>query len=644
MKNIYLLYLLFLPALSFCQQKKIDSLYNLIEINKADTHTCKAYVKLINYNLFSKPNEALKLAKSQINLAKETGHLKTLVSAYNCLGNAFYVQNNYVEAIENYLKAVELLEGAGRIDECGGSYHNIANIYTRWRQVDKATSFLNKAIKINKRIKNNKSLINNYLTLQTINLDINKDYELAIKYCDTALEVSKKSGKVKANSLIFDNLSSIYLKLEKYDSALKYANWALKLQKKNEKYNSHSNIFMNLGKIYYEKGEYKKSKEQYLKAMEFIKSKKYTQNREGLYLNYSALLFKMGDAKNAYLNLLKSMEIKDSVFSLENKEDMDELQYNYLMLKKEKENELLRKSAELDKSQIELGQRQKTLFIIIILISIVVIVLLTSRFHTRQKHYKELEEKNAKIKDQNQELSELNHEMETVLQVVTHDLRTPLAKIKMLGEMVNESEKSILKKESIVKLGKINLAIGEAENLIGGILELKNLNEGGVMSEPEVYDFKASLASIINQYKIPIAKKELKLNISHQGETTVVLDRKMVNRIIDNLLSNAIKFSNSKSNIWIKSETKDNKLFLSIKDEGPGFTSLDLQNIFKKFAKISNKPKIWGTSHGLGLFITNKLVLQMNGSIKVNSSEGNGAEFMVQLLFDEDSQNMDITT
>jgi signal transduction histidine kinase len=92
-----------------------------------------------------------------------------------------------------------------------------------------------------------------------------------------------------------------------------------------------------------------------------------------------------------------------------------------------------------------------------------------------------------------------------------------------------------------------------------------------------------------------------------------------------NLISNAIKFSPEKATIWVLSEHKNNKITISVKDEGLGIPEDDMKHLFERFFRGKNVVNIQGT--GLGLHIVSRYIDLMGGSIDVQSELEKGTAF-----------------
>ncbi|MBA4144862.1 MAG: histidine kinase, partial [Cytophaga sp.] len=101
-------------------------------------------------------------------------------------------------------------------------------------------------------------------------------------------------------------------------------------------------------------------------------------------------------------------------------------------------------------------------------------------------------------------------------------------------------------------------------------------------------------------------------------------------QIMENLISNAIKFSEKGKKIEVSIKSANNKIQISVRDQGQGLTPEDLQNLFKKFQRLSARPTDGENSLGLGLSIVKKYVDLMDGKIWCESQPNKGAEFIIE--------------
>jgi two-component system sensor histidine kinase/response regulator len=111
----------------------------------------------------------------------------------------------------------------------------------------------------------------------------------------------------------------------------------------------------------------------------------------------------------------------------------------------------------------------------------------------------------------------------------------------------------------------------------------------------------------------------------------VQADAEALVQVMDNLLSNAIKYSSPEKHIYVEVTAMGDLCAFAVRDEGPGFTEEDKKRLFGKFARLSAHPTGDESSTGLGLSIVKKIVEAMEGTVRCESTAGNGATFIVTL-------------
>lgn len=254
--------------------------------------------------------------------------------------------------------------------------------------------------------------------------------------------------------------------------------------------------------------------------------------------------------------------------------------------------------------------------------------------------------RNKELADALARLEELNREKSELMGIVAHDLKNPMGAIKTISDMmIHQSEEfSTEERENFLEL--INDASTRALDLIGSLLSLEAIEQGGVTIECETLNITNITAALVNHYT-PIAEtKSIRLHLEQPTELTAFVESQTFHQVLDNLLSNAIKYSPPEKNVWIKAATRlepaympepdevvlmPNSVFIVVADEGPGLTSDDKIRLFGKFARLSAQPTGGESSTGLGLSIVKRYVEAMNGSIWVVSEAGRGAAFVVSL-------------
>ena len=189
-----------------------------------------------------------------------------------------------------------------------------------------------------------------------------------------------------------------------------------------------------------------------------------------------------------------------------------------------------------------------------------------------------------------------------MLSGISHDLRTPLTRMKLQIAFIKDKELAV----------KLTEDINEMEKMLNEYLQFTS-------SSYSEKDEKFNVSELINK----IVKKYNNKNISIDIATKVYINGKknLIERCINNLIDNAIKYSDK---INIDLTKNNNNLFIKIEDNGPGIPKEEYENVFKPFYKINKGRADYKSSVGLGLSIASDIIRSHGGNIKLEKSSLNG--------------------
>jgi len=237
------------------------------------------------------------------------------------------------------------------------------------------------------------------------------------------------------------------------------------------------------------------------------------------------------------------------------------------------------------------------------------------------------------IQEMTLDLQERTNRAETFSTDLAHEIRNPLASLKGASELL---DKTIEKKDREKLLNIINHDAERIERLITDYTQM--LKDEASLSREKMLkvDLNLIIRNVIEDFKQDIESLNKKIDIkiiNNEGKQNFFYILGIENRIeqvVANLLDNAISFSQINSKILVEmNETKDDFL-ITFKDEGPGFSEKNIENIFKRF--YSNRPKNFGEHSGLGLNIVKNIIKLHKGKIKAtNRTDIKGAQIEVIL-------------
>ena len=234
-----------------------------------------------------------------------------------------------------------------------------------------------------------------------------------------------------------------------------------------------------------------------------------------------------------------------------------------------------------------------------------------------------------------------NHAKTVFLTNMSHDIRTPMNAIVGFTELARQN----IQNEKLIDdyLSKISVSSQHLLSLINDVLDMSRIESGNDILEEE----NVNLSSLIDDLRIIILpdidqkKQSFTVNISDIKHPDIIADKLRLNKILLNIISNAIKFTPMEGHISLivkelssQDEISKKSIYeFRIKDNGIGMSTEFQKIIFDSFTRERNSTVSGIQGTGLGMAITKNIVDLFKGNIKVNSTEGQGSEFIVTIPF-----------
>ena len=228
------------------------------------------------------------------------------------------------------------------------------------------------------------------------------------------------------------------------------------------------------------------------------------------------------------------------------------------------------------------------------------------------------------------ELSKLDEYRKDFISNISHDFRSPLTSIKGYAEAMQDGT---IPPE---KQGKyLNIIVDETKRLTkltSSLLELNKFDSYGIWLVIKDFDIIKPVKAAMRFYEGKCQDKGINLILNNHCLSTMVKgDQTKIQQVIYNLLDNAIKFTPSGKSIYITLTELNEKILVSVKDEGCGIPSESLKKIWTRFYKADTSRGKDKQGTGLGLSITREIILAHNENINVVSTEDVGSDFTFSL-------------
>jgi signal transduction histidine kinase/HAMP domain-containing protein len=220
---------------------------------------------------------------------------------------------------------------------------------------------------------------------------------------------------------------------------------------------------------------------------------------------------------------------------------------------------------------------------------------------------------------------------EEFLATVSHELRTPLTSIIGYLELVREGEVGDLTSEQDRFLGIVDRSARHLHGLVDDLLVVGRTEEGRLdldLSEVDLADIVVDCVEALRN-----SAEEKRLALRHEAEPGLVLqgDRGRLTQLVTNLVGNAIKFTPEGGNVDVRARAADGRIVLEVADTGIGIPEAEQDKLFERFFRASSATGAQIPGTGLGLAISRGIAEAHGGRIGVESAEGNGTTFRVEL-------------
>lgn len=224
-------------------------------------------------------------------------------------------------------------------------------------------------------------------------------------------------------------------------------------------------------------------------------------------------------------------------------------------------------------------------------------------------------------------LTDIENMRKTLVQNVSHDLRTPVASIKGYMELIEDESFTKEEKERAIEV--IKDEIERMERMLRDISKLSAIDSKNFTLHTDKIELNTLIKNSVDLLRMEAEKKglQLKLELS-QGNIFIEGDSKRITEVMGNLITNAIKFTDQ-GRITIKTLTGKSEAKIIVEDTGIGIDKKDLPHIFERFYKGDTSRSSDGT--GIGLAIVKELIHAHKGTVEVESEKGRGSRFTITL-------------
>ncbi|NLK75416.1 MAG: HAMP domain-containing histidine kinase [Clostridiales bacterium] len=210
---------------------------------------------------------------------------------------------------------------------------------------------------------------------------------------------------------------------------------------------------------------------------------------------------------------------------------------------------------------------------------------------------------------------------------ISHQLKTPLASMKMFGELLAEPDLTEGERKEYCDI--LNQSLDKLTFLTESMIRISRLESGIIQLKPLKTDLNELLLEAIKQIYFKAVYKKVSIIFDPQEEVWINLDVNWTREAIINILDNGIKYSRPDGTLTIKVTEYDIYTRIDITDNGLGIEEKEQSKIFQRFYRGRGSEDKEGV--GIGLYLARKVITQQNGYIKVSSDGRTGSTFSLFL-------------
>ena len=243
----------------------------------------------------------------------------------------------------------------------------------------------------------------------------------------------------------------------------------------------------------------------------------------------------------------------------------------------------------------------------------------------------ELKKSRDIIKNQNQQLEELNAMKDRFFSIIAHDLKNPFNTLIGFSELLIENFYDYDEAKTLRYLKLIANSSRQGFALLENLLQWSRSQTGRIKIKRKKQALLPIVEEVFELYQTGADRKSINIIIDVPKDLSAVFDKDMIHTIVRNLVSNAIKFTHENGEVVVRAEQKDELVVFSIKDNGTGMS----QEIKEKLFRIDVSHTSPGTNQekgtGLGLILCKEFIEQNQGEIWVESEQDKGSVFYFTL-------------
>ena len=243
--------------------------------------------------------------------------------------------------------------------------------------------------------------------------------------------------------------------------------------------------------------------------------------------------------------------------------------------------------------------------------------------------------------DLKERLEQEENSTKSLITDISHQLKTPLASIKMSHELSLSTDLSEEERQSFLETETQEILKMEA--LLDELVKLSRLENSMIQITCETCSIKKTISEAVSQIYIKANTKNMEICVEMEKDVETPHDHKWTVEALANILENAVKYSASGTTVNIYVSCLVNHVVIQVEDEGIGIPEGEGHEIFKRFYRGSNAKDLVKEGAGVGLYLARSIIEQQGGTIVAKRKNGSGTIFQITLPLSGFEKNKTLT-
>jgi len=252
-----------------------------------------------------------------------------------------------------------------------------------------------------------------------------------------------------------------------------------------------------------------------------------------------------------------------------------------------------------------------------------------------------IERLNFRLQQEQKYLQELEQLKNNFVSLISHDLKTPIAKIQaIVDRLLTQHESPELQED----LRSLRASGDELNRYVQSVLKVLRVESRDFKVHKEVADINEVIEEAINQLRPLAAEKNIRIQTELEPMFSAEFDTTLIKEVMVNLIDNAIKYTPRNGQIEIISNESDDSIFVKVKDNGEGIRPEDLDTVWGKFTRGKDQD-MKSKGSGLGLYLVKYFIELHGGKVNLESKVGSGSmvSFTLPLSDDTNDNSQEVT-